>query len=304
MSPVLLSVALLATGLGFVLAAVRLRRDDPALQLVAELEGEAVTTGDAYGDRLREPLLRRLGAPLAARLQAGVTDLAPSSLLERLRTDLVRAGLTARFTAEEFVVLRVGAAAAGVVVLVLFLLVRPDVQGLAVGVLAVVVGVLAPPALLSRAREARVATIEQELSDAIDLLAISVEAGLGFEQALAVVVDSRPTTVGAEFGHTLREIQLGRSRAEALHELDRRVDVGDLSSLVLSLVQADALGMPLTRVLRTQAAELRRRRRQRVREAAARLPVKILVPMVLFILPALLAIVLGPALLSLAGTLG
>jgi tight adherence protein C len=133
------------------------------------------------------------------------------------------------------------------------------------------------------------------MPDTLDLLAISVEAGVGFEGALAVVCENFDSPLADEFSRTLREMELGLSRREALQNMKRRTEVPELSNFVLALTQADALGMPIGRVLKVQADEMRTRRQQWAREKAAKLPVKILFPLILFIFPAIFVVVLGPA---------
>ena len=144
-------------------------------------------------------------------------------------------------------------------------------------------------------RDVRVEAIEKELPDVLDVLAISVEAGVGLEGAIQAVTERFQSPLADELGHMLSEMELGLSRREALQNLRSRTDIPDLNGFVLALLQADALGMPMTRVLQTQAEEMRRRRRGKVREAAAKLPVKILFPLIVFILPALFIVILGPA---------
>ena len=302
MSPTLaLALLLAAAGLGLVAAAVRIRRADPVRTLVAEFDGDAREALDGFQAQLADPLVTRVFGSLAGSLQSLAGRLLPGNAAAEARRRLAAAGLTGQVTAEEYLAVRVlSVLGAGALGLVLALAVG-GARGIALGTTLAAMGLVAPRVLVGAARRERVATVQRELPDSLDLLAISVEAGLGFDQALGVVADRGETAgsvLAAEFGHTLREMQLGRSRVEALRELQRRVDHPDLDALVLSLVQADALGMPLTRILRTQAAELRRRRRQRVREAAAKLPVKMLFPMVFFIFPALFVVVLGPALLG------
>jgi tight adherence protein C len=130
-----------------------------------------------------------------------------------------------------------------------------------------------------------------------------VEAGVGLEGAIQAVVDRFSSPLGDELGHMLSEMELGLSRREALQSLRARTDIPDLNGFVLALLQADALGMPMTRVLQTQAEEMRRRRRAKVREAAAKLPVKIIIPLVLFIFPALFIAILGPAVITISENL-
>ena len=161
-------------------------------------------------------------------------------------------------------------------------------------------GVFAPAAWLRRKQDERQASIKRDLPDVLDLLAISVEAGVGFEGAVEVVTRHFDSPLAVEFNRMLQEMELGLPRREALQNLKRRTEVPELSNFVLILVQADALGMPIGRVLRTQAVEMRLKRRQWAREKAARLPVKILMPLTLFILPALFVVILGPAAMSIA----
>ena len=135
----------------------------------------------------------------------------------------------------------------------------------------------------------------RDLPDTLDLLAISVEAGVGFEGALGIVCEHFDSPLADEFSRTLKEMELGLPRRDALQNLKKRTEVPELSNFVLALTQADVLGMPIGRVLKTQATEMRSKRRQWAREKAAKLPVKILFPLILFIFPPVFVIVLGPA---------
>jgi tight adherence protein C len=166
-----------------------------------------------------------------------------------------------------------------------------------------IVGVQVPLTLLRRKVDERQGEIRRDLPDTLDLLAISVEAGVGFEGALEVVSDNFDSPLAGEFSRTLREMELGLPRRQALENLNRRTEVPELSNFILTLTQADALGMPIGRVLKTQATEMRLKRRAWAREKAAKLPVKILFPL----MPILLAtfiVVLGPAAASIGGAFG
>jgi tight adherence protein C len=156
-------------------------------------------------------------------------------------------------------------------------------------------GALFPSAWLTRKVTERKTMILRDLPDTLDLLAISVEAGMGFEGALEVVCQNFTSPLADEFSRTLREMELGLPRRDAFQNLKRRTEVPELSNFVLALLQADALGIPIGRVLKTQAAEMRMKRRQWAREKAGKLPVKIMFPLVAFIFPAVLVVVLGPA---------
>ncbi len=305
MSPTTALVLLLAaSGLALVVAAVRIRRNDPVSALAAEFDAETADAAlDDYHRQLSVPLVTRLFGSLAGTLQSAAARLLPSNAAAAARERLTAAGLTSEVTVEEYLAVRVLAGLGGTAVAVVLGITIGGARGIALAAAVAAMGLVAPRAFVAAARRQRLDSVTRELPDALDLLAISVEAGLGFDQALGVVSDRSETVLADEFGHTLKEMQLGRSRVEALRELQRRVDHPDLDSLVLSLVQADSLGMPLTRILRTQATEMRRRRRQRVREAAAKLPVKMLFPMVFFIFPALFVVVLGPAVIGIMRTL-
>ena len=148
------------------------------------------------------------------------------------------------------------------------------------------------------------AAIRTELPETIDLMAISVQAGMGLEAAIELASQSLPGPLGDELHRLLQEIQLGSSRREALHQLRNRTEVSELSSFALALIQADAIGSPIADVLQSNSARMRLIRRQVAREKAAKLPVKLLIPMMLFIFPALLIVIIGPAGLSIMEGLG
>jgi tight adherence protein C len=140
--------------------------------------------------------------------------------------------------------------------------------------------------------------ISNALPDTLDQLTICVEAGLGFDSALAQVVRNVPGPLSEEIARMLREMQLGVSRAEALRHLAQRAKVEELDGFVLAMVQADIFGVSIANVLRAQSRELRSKRRQRAEELAQKIPVKLLFPMIFLVLPALFIIVLGPGALK------
>lgn len=139
----------------------------------------------------------------------------------------------------------------------------------------------------------------RELPDVIDMLTISVTAGLGFEQAMAKMVHSSKGEVAAEFERVIREVNAGASRKQAMTAMAVRVDVPEMSTFVATVLQAEVFGTPIAAVLKTQSAELRIRRRQRAEEEAAKAPVKMTIPVMLVLLPASMLLLMGPALLEL-----
>jgi tight adherence protein C len=159
-------------------------------------------------------------------------------------------------------------------------------------------GYMLPNVLLYNAGQKRETLMRNSLPDAIDLLTISVEAGLGFDAAVSRVALNTSGPLAQEFSRLLQEMQIGVGRTEAMRAMAERTSLQDLKSFCLAMVQADALGIPIGRVLRIQSSEMRTKRRQRAEEKAQQVPVRIMIPLVLFILPCLFLIVIGPAALS------
>ena len=175
------------------------------------------------------------------------------------------------------------------------------------GVLAAIVGGLAgfflPDLLLYNTAIKRQALIQSGLPDAMDMLTICAEAGLGFDAAMARVARYTEGPVAAEFSRALQEMQIGKSRTQALRSMASRTTVAELKAFVSALVQAGELGIPVADVLRVQANEMRLHRRQRAEEKAQQVPVKILFPLILCLFPALFVIVIGPGVISIMHSL-
>ena len=250
-----------------------------------------------FDDHLSEAFLRRTLGPLGTAVLDRIGRLTPVGRREQVRHQLLLAGVAGRIAAENFMAVQVLCALGGVTVGLAYLTLAGGSAKMRLLVLVLVsaAGVLAPRSWLSRTIEARKHAIFMDLPDVLDLLAISVEAGVGFEGALEIVCRHFTSALAVEFTRTLKEMELGLPRRQALQNLKHRTEVPELSNFILVLVQADALGMPISRVLHTQAAEMRNKRRAWAREKAAKLPVKILFPLVLFIFPAIFVVLLGPA---------
>lgn len=252
---------------------------------------------DEFKVLLTQPFLSRVVRPMSASLLSFAGGVLPGNYRDRVHQCLIRSGLAGQFRAEEIISLQVLGGLVGLLLGILVVVTGAlgGGMGILVAVILPVAGAQLPKSWLDRKVEERVEAILKDLPDTLDLLAISVEAGMAFEGALNIVCENFSSPLADEFGRTLREMELGLPRREALQNLKKRTEVPELSNFVLTLTQADALGMPIGRVLKTAADEMRTRRRQWAREKAAKLPVKILFPLVLFIFPAIFIVLLGPA---------
>ena len=179
---------------------------------------------------------------------------------------------------------------------------NPELLILGVG-LGAVIGFFLPDLLLYNSGQRRQQEIPVILPDSLDMLTICVEAGLGFDAALAQVARNTKGPVAAEFARVLQEMQIGKSRTEALRAMADRTTVPELQAFVSALVQSSEMGIPIAHVLREQAKEMRIRRRQRAEELAQKVPVKITFPLIFCLFPALMVVILGPGVLEIAHTL-
>jgi len=247
---------------------------------------------------LSRSFLDRALRPVVRALRGIALRVTPAEMRRRLDVKLVRSGSSVRWDAEKLAALKILAAIAGVGLGIVLAKMAGFIGIRMVGLAALIaaVGFFAPDAILDRLVAARQEKIRRELPDVMDLLSITVEAGLGFDAALLHVVENSPDAIfSREIARMLQEVQLGVSRIEALRHLADRTDVDDLNSFVMAMVQAEAFGVSISKVLRAQSRELRIRRKQRAEQRAMQIPVKIVFPVILFIFPALFVVSVGPA---------
>ncbi len=262
-----------------------LRRIDTPADMQAELD-------QSFEQRVLEPARARL-------LRLG-KRLTPQGQLEKMARRLESAGSPVGWDVNRVLSVKVLAGAVGTLLgftLPLIAGARPTlVLGITIALGAL--GFFGPDLAIYQVAYNRRDQIRKDLPDALDLLTITVEAGLAFDAAVTQVARNTTGPLADEFYRVLQEIQLGRSRAQALEQMAERVDVDELRTFVSAIVQADSLGIPIAQVLRIQAKEMRIKRSQRAEEAAQKVPVKILFPLIFCILPALFVVVIGPAAVS------
>jgi tight adherence protein C len=249
------------------------------------------------------PFSERVMGPFFLKLARRASKLTPRSNVETLRQKLLEAGSPSKIGPSEFLGLRVvvGGVAGGAFFLIFVVTGAALMQMLLFPLLIAGIGYVIPGVWLNRKIKDRHKEIQMSLPDAIDLLTISVEAGLGFDPALQRVAEKWDNELTREFRRMLSEIRMGKSRRESLREMANRVNVDDLNVFIASIVQADQLGVSISQVLRVQSKQMRMRRRQRAEEKAHKAPIKMLFPMILLIFPAMYVVILGPAIPQVLG---
>ena len=252
---------------------------------------------------LLNPLRERAVVPVVNWFTGVGRRLTPVGYVDGIRHKLTLAGTFSPDTLDRFLAIRVVTLALVPVWALLAFVLLGSLGGrsqLAIFGLLTLGSILGPDAVLNRRVAERQHEIQVRLPDILDLLTISVEAGLGFEQALDRTIAAVPGPLSEEFGRMLGETRAGASRADAMRALDERIDVPEVRSFVLAILQADTFGVSIGRVLRAQADEMRIKRRQLAQEQALKAPVKMLFPMVFCIFPALFVVVIGPAVINIS----
>ncbi len=257
-----------------------------------QLTVEEIELQRPFSERVLRPGIERLGSLLSR----STPQKARQDLLNRLEL----AGRPGNLTPEDFAAVRlVAAAIVGALGLLIGLLLANPVYLVIALVVGVILGYYLPVLWLKQKVDARKAEIQKALPDALDLLVICVDAGLGFDAALARVTDKYKNALSELLAKALREVSLGRPRLEALDEMGRNSGVEDLHNFIQAVIQSEQFGTGIGKILRIQADEMRRKRRQRAQERGAQATLKMMLPMVGCIFPTLWIVLLGPAVLIL-----
>ncbi len=303
MTPLIIFGVLLLFGVGLVIFSLtRSAQTDVIGDRLSQFTERSMTLSEL---ELQQPFSQRVLIPLTRTLLNTIGKYGPKQSAERLRLNLQQAGNPGNLTPVMFSGIRIALA---VLLAVIFSFVTfrtmPFAQALMYSAIGAGLGYLLPGIWLGQQIKKRKKNIVKALPDALDLLTISVEAGLAFDSALQRVTEKWETELSKEFKRVLTDTRLGRARRDALKDMAARTGVDDVQTFTAAVIQAEQLGVSIGKILRIQADQMRVRRRQRAEEAAQKAPIKMLFPMVFLIFPALFVVILGPAIPRLMQGLG
>jgi len=271
----------------FLLTLAGLVSSKPAAPIVSVDEEEMTKS---FAERVVLPAMRTL---------AGIAKkVTPSGISASLQRKLALAGSPREIDVDKLLALKVICLVTGSILAIIYFILKPGLFSFYGGTIFAVSCFFLPDIWLNRHIQNRQKRIALMLPDTLDLLTISVEAGLGFDSALSKVIRNTRGPLAEEFFRMLQEIRLGTSRRDAFKKLSDRTNVPELQGFILAMLQADIFGISVARVLRVQAQQMRIKRRQKAEETAMKAPVKMVFPLILCIFPALLVIVLGPAVIK------
>ncbi len=309
---IILAIVVLGGVVALVVVGMRISRQattdesDPILSRLAEAtqRGETVSLEDI---ELQQPFLQRVVVPMIEKIGEISARFTPQKLLQETTLKLELAGNPGRIDAATFLATRfIGAGLFGGGLLLIALLSKTWPVGrtiLVVG-LFTVIGFFFPQLWLQSRINSRQGEVRKALPDALDLLTICVEAGLGFDAAMSKVAEKWENELSLMFGRCIREVQLGKTQREALRDMADRIGLPELTSFVAAVIQSQILGVSLAKVLRIQSDQLRVKRRQFAEELAHKAPVKMIIPMALLTFPSILIILMAPAAFQIAGAFG
>lgn len=306
MTPVtlLIIIIVLVVGAALVLVFVGLRTpqgEDPLQARLAEFasRGEAATLEEI---ELSQPLTERIIYPIAHKLGEIALRFTPQNAIQQTARKLERAGNPGNIDPTMFFAFRFLGLGLGVIFLVLDGMVSSGFfnnKGIWFAIPASALGFYLPDLILKSMVDRRTKAVRKAMPDALDLLTICVEAGLGFDAAMSKIYEKWPNVLGLAFGRAVREISLGKLRREALKDMADRLGIPEMTSFVAAVIQSEQLGVSMAQVLRIQSDQMRVKRRQLAEEEAHKAPIKMLLPMAFLIFPSLCIVIMVPAALKL-----
>jgi len=304
-TPLIIGAVVVVGAIILILVALGSRKPSDSLQSRLAEYSMRETPATLEEIELSMPFRERVLAPLLRRTSGFATRFTPAKTLESTRHKLDLAGNPNNWSPSEFFGIRVIACIA-LGALIFFVLSLAAVElfpnRVLFTLLFAVLGYMLPALWLGNKISTRKNSVIKSLPDALDLLTICVEAGLGFDQAMQKVAEKWEDELSRSFARVLHEVRLGKIRREALRDMAERLDVSDVTSFIAAVIQAEQLGVSIAKVLRIQSDQMRVRRRQRAEEKAHQAPVKMLFPMVFLIFPAIWVVLLGPAILQVMAT--
>lgn len=255
-------------------------------------------------EELAKPFSKRILSPFVKNVVEVLMWLAPKSLRRIMEERMMMAGGFGKLSVDEFLAVcgLLAVCLPGLVVIFLMMIKAPTNKIVGLSMIAFVLGLIIPILLVNQKIAARELSMQKDLPDVLDLLTVSVEAGLAFDGALAKLAEKMKGALVEEFKRVLQEIRMGVTRRDALVSLGKRCNVSDLSLFTTSLIQADQLGVSIGNVLRVQSVSMREKRKQRAEEKAMKAPIKMMLPLVLFIFPTIFIVLLGPAMIQIVTT--
>ncbi|NMA33044.1 MAG: type II secretion system F family protein [Clostridiaceae bacterium] len=250
---------------------------------------------------LDQPLISRVIRPMLDYLSKAMMRITPREMVSSLENKINKAGNHGNLAVKDWVNIQ----AVLVIGIPMLTYIALRNTGISAGsmllflVAEAAMGFVLPGFILGKILTARQKKILNTLPDVIDLITVIVEAGLGFDGALIKVVEKKPGPLAFEFDRVLQEIKVGRNKRDALREMAKRLDIQDFTTFIGAIIQADQFGVGIAQVLRIQSEQIRLKRKQRAQERAMKVPVKMLIPMVVFIFPTLFVVLLGPVVIKL-----
>lgn len=298
----------IALGVGMLIYGLAIGRDTQAMaeRIMAELRQSQKSIDDPYAKKLREPLTRRILLPALKSAAGFVASVTPKGVLKRYDKMLDMAGRPWGLSAELYAAVKLfsmGLGVAGCAVALTFAPHNPLGRSLAT-LMPIAAGMMLPDYFLTSRIARRRREFSRVFADVVDLLVISVEAGMGLDGAVQEVVKRRDDVAADELATVLEQIKVGVPRAAAWRQLAERIATQEAATFVAAIVQAEQLGTSIAQVLRAQSEALRTKRSLLIREHAAKMPVKMLFPMIFFIFPCIFIVILGPGSIKILHSLG